>query len=88
MKLIYATITTYTAYDMIVQSNYVTMNENSKEYVKKCPKCQLFSKIPRVAPKELTQMQSPWPFAVWGIGLIRKLPTGRGGVQFAVVSVD
>ena len=33
-------------------------------------------------------MQSPWPFAVWGIDLIRSLPTGKGGVKYAVVAVD
>ena len=33
-------------------------------------------------------MQSPWPFAVWGIDLIGSLPTGKGGVKYAVVAVD
>ena len=33
-------------------------------------------------------MQSLWPFAVWGIDLSRSLPTGKGGVKYAVVAVD
>ena len=33
-------------------------------------------------------MQSPWPFAVWGIDLIGYLPIGKGGVKYAVVAVD
>ncbi|KAM6543215.1 hypothetical protein CsatB_007662 [Cannabis sativa] len=33
-----------------------------------------FSKIPRAPPNELIQMQSPWPFAIWGIDLIGHLP--------------
>ena len=33
-------------------------------------------------------MQSPWPFAVWGIDLIGSLSTGKGGVKYAVVAVD
>ena len=65
-----------------------TMNEDSKEYVQKCDKCQRFAKIPRAAPNELKQMQNPWPFAVWGIYLIRSLPTGKEGVKYAVVAVD
>ena len=65
-----------------------TMIEDSMEYVKRCDKCQRFSKIPRAPPNILKQMQSHWPFAVWGIDLIGKLPKGRGGVQFAVVAVD
>ena len=43
-----------------------TMNEDSKEYVRKCDKCQRFAEIPRAAPNELKQMQSTWPFEVWG----------------------
>ena len=30
-----------------------TMNEDSMEFVRKCDKCQRFSKIPRAAPNEL-----------------------------------
>ncbi|KAM6577622.1 hypothetical protein CsatB_029459 [Cannabis sativa] len=33
-------------------------------------------------------MRSPWPFAVWGIDLIGSLPTGKGGVKYAIVAVD
>lgn len=33
-------------------------------------------------------MTSPWPFVMWGIDLIGKLPMGRGGCQFAIVAVD
>lgn len=58
------------------------------EYVKRCDKCQRFSKIPRAPPNVLNQMQSPWPFAVWGIDLIGRLPKGKGGMQFTVVAVE
>ena len=50
-----------------------TMNEDSMEFVRKCDKCQRFSKIQRAAPNELKQMQSSWSFAVWGIDLIGSL---------------
>ena len=33
-------------------------------------------------------MTSPWPFVVWGIGLISRLPKGIGRVQYIVVAVD
>ncbi|KAM6551296.1 hypothetical protein CsatB_001104 [Cannabis sativa] len=33
-------------------------------------------------------MQSSWPFAIWGIDLIRQLPKDKGGVQYTVVAVD
>ena len=64
------------------------MNEDSMEFVRRCDKCQRFSKIPRAAPNELKQMQSPWSFAVWGIDLIGSLPTGKGTIKYVVVAVD
>ena len=64
------------------------MNEDLMEFVRRCDKCQRFSKIPRVAPNELKQMQSPWPCAVWGIDLIRSLPIGKGGVKCVIVAID
>ena len=33
-------------------------------------------------------MTSPWTFAVWRIDLIGSLPTGKGGVKYAIVAVD
>ena len=33
-------------------------------------------------------MTSPWPFVVWGIDLIGRLPKGKGSMQYAVVAVD
>ncbi|CAL2238682.1 unnamed protein product [Prunus armeniaca] len=33
-------------------------------------------------------MVSPWPFAQWGIDLIRPMPQGKGQVKYIVVAVD
>ena len=33
-------------------------------------------------------MTSPWPFAVWGIDLIRPMPTARSAFKYAVVVVN
>ncbi|KAM6543314.1 hypothetical protein CsatB_007761 [Cannabis sativa] len=33
-------------------------------------------------------MNSPWPFAIWGIDLVRSLPTGKGGVKYTIIVVD
>ena len=48
------------------------------EYARKCNKCQWFSPISKAYLEELISMTSPWPFAVWGIDLIGRLPKGRG----------
>ena len=33
-------------------------------------------------------MTNPWPFIVWGMGLIGRLPKGRGSMQYVVVAID
>ena len=47
-----------------------------------------FTSISKVHLKELTSMTNPWPFAIWRIDLIDRLPKGRGSVQYAVMAVD
>lgn len=40
-------------------------------------------------PSELlSPITSPWPFAQWGINLIKLLPIGKGQTKFAMVAVD
>ena len=64
------------------------MNKDSVEFVKKCDKCQRFANIPRQPAQELTPIQSPWPFAQWGIDLVGPLPLARGQNKFGVVAID
>ncbi|KAL5582015.1 hypothetical protein UlMin_014457 [Ulmus minor] len=65
-----------------------TIQTDSLDFVRKCDKCQRFSAIPRQAPEDLTTVTSPWPFAKWGIDLIGPLPTARGQLKYAVVTID
>jgi hypothetical protein len=55
--------------------------------VRKCQRCQEFANIPRRPPKELTPIALTWPFAQWGVGIVKPLPPGKG-VKFVVVFVD
>ena len=64
------------------------MKKDCIDYVCKCEQCQRYVKIPRAPLIEITLMTSPWPFAVWGIDLVGSLPTGKGGVKYAIVAVD
>ena len=57
-------------------------------YAQRGARCQRFAKIPRAPANEITQMVSPWPFAVWGIDLIGELPMTRGGAKYVIVVVD
>ena len=58
------------------------------EYACKCDKFQHFAPILKTHLEKLTSMTSSWPFVIWGIHLIGRLPKGRGSVQYAVVVVD
>ena len=65
-----------------------TMKDDARALVRRCQKCQFFSRIPRRAPEDLNSLISPWPFAQWGIDLIGPLPMGKGQVKYAVVAID
>ncbi|XP_024024252.1 uncharacterized protein LOC112092391 [Morus notabilis] len=47
-----------------------------------------YATIPRAPPENLTIILSPWPFAKWGVDLIRPLHLAPGGFKFAIVAVD
>lgn len=57
---------------------WLTMNKDAKDFVKKCPKCQLFALVPHQSLEELTPILSSILFVVWGINLLGPLPLGNG----------
>jgi ribonuclease HI len=77
------------AHKLIRQGYYwPTLKKDASDMVKKCLQCQIFSPAIRTPPEKLASIFSPCPFAKWGIDLIGPLPTGKGGVQYAIVAVD
>ena len=64
------------------------MNRDASDYAKKCDRCHKYARIPRAPPTKITQMVSPWPFAMWGINIISALPLAKGGAKYAIVAVD
>ncbi|KAL2475229.1 Integrase catalytic domain-containing protein [Abeliophyllum distichum] len=67
-------------------SNQV-LPSDKQEAQKLCSR-KKFATIPKLPAQNLTPITSPWPFVKWEIDFIGPLPTGRGGVKFAVVAVD
>lgn len=64
------------------------MNEDAKNYVKKCDKCQGHADV-HIAPlAELTTLAPPWLFAWPGIDLLGPFIAGRGHVKYLIVDVD
>ena len=64
------------------------MYADSTEVVQRCKKCQQFTYIQSIPPKELTPISSPWPFEQWGVDIVGPLLAGKGGVKFAIVAMD
>jgi hypothetical protein len=53
-----------------------------------CDKCQRFTNVPKVPPKELTPMTSPWPFTQWGLNIMGPFLAGTKQAKFLVVVID
>lgn len=64
-----------------------TVHTDAQVFTQKCDKCQRFATIPQLPTKPLTPMISPWPFAQWGLDLIKPMPEGKGQVKYAIVTV-
>ena len=64
------------------------MKANAEVYVRACNKCQRFSNIIRQPIEELTLMTAPWPFAQWGLDIMRPFPTAIRQLKFLVVGID
>nr|XP_025684941.1 uncharacterized protein LOC112785716 [Arachis hypogaea] len=65
-----------------------SMMEDSKEFVKKCAKCQENANFQRALATELSLITSSRPFLQWGIDLLGPFPVGPGQVKYLIVAVD
>jgi hypothetical protein len=75
----------------IIRQGYywTTMTQDCTAYVRRCPKCQQFSNLQHLPPRELYNMTSPWPFSTWGIDIIGKVtPKASNGHEFILVAID
>jgi hypothetical protein len=64
------------------------MQQDSKEHVKKCDKCQRHADMHLAPPNELKSLSSPWPFAWWGMDILRYFTTGLAQNKYLIVGVD
>ncbi|XP_025647559.1 uncharacterized protein [Arachis hypogaea] len=65
-----------------------TMMNDSKEFVKKCAKCQQNANFHRAPASELSLLTSTRPFAQWGVDLLGPFPVGPGQVKYLIVAID
>src|SRR3954468_9839273 len=65
-----------------------TMQQDAKEDVKKCDKCQRHADMHLAPPNGLKSLSSPWPFSTWGMDLLGPFPVGSYQNKYLVVAVD
>ena len=54
----------------------------------KVHRCQRQAPISRVPTQDLTSITSPWPFAQWGIDIVRPLPTTPAQEKLLLVATN
>ena len=64
------------------------MMADAKEYVKKCDRCQKYALIVQQPPEMLTFINSPIPFAIWGMDILGPFPMATVQSKFLIVVID
>ncbi len=74
----------------LVRAGYYwpTMQKDAVSYVRDCDKCQRFGNLIHSSPEALTPMMASWPFAQWGLDIIRPFPVGRKQMKFLVIGIN
>ena len=58
------------------------------KFVKKCHNCQAYGDVSHLPSIELQGMTFPWPFAVWGIDIIREVrPKASNDHHYIVIAI-
>ncbi|GAU32517.1 hypothetical protein TSUD_317240 [Trifolium subterraneum] len=65
-----------------------TMQQDAKEHVKKCDKCQRHGDMHLAPPHELKSLSSPWPFAWWGMDILGPFTRGNLQCRYLIVGMD
>ncbi|XP_063942737.1 uncharacterized protein LOC135150384 [Daucus carota subsp. sativus] len=64
------------------------MLKDAKDYVKRYDRCQRFAPVVRQPPEMLTSINSPIPFAMWGMDILGPFPLASAQRKFLIVAID
>ena len=64
------------------------MQKEVQEYVKKCDQCQRFAPNIHQPRRVLNPLSNPWPFAQWGLDIVRPFPKAVGNKKYLLVCTD
>ena len=65
-----------------------TMRSYVADYVRKCDQCQRLAPILRSPAQDLISITSPWPFAQWGIDIVKPLPIALAQKKLLLVATN
>ncbi|XP_012834007.1 PREDICTED: uncharacterized protein LOC105954870 [Erythranthe guttata] len=65
-----------------------TMHKDAKRLVRRCKPCQKHANIPHLPAALMQPIDSPIPFAQWGMDLVGPFPPATGGRKYLIVAVD
>jgi len=65
------------------------MEEDCQTYVKVCVPCQKHVNLEKLPTQDIHSINSPWPFATWGIDLISMIhPHSQEGYKFIIIAIE
>ena len=64
------------------------MMQDARDYAKSYKKCQKQALLVYQHSEPWHAVVSPWPFVKWGLNIIGKLPTAKGGKCFVLLTTD
>ena len=67
---------------------WLNMQREALEYVRKCDQCQRFAPSIHQLGGVLNSLSSPWPFAQWGLDIVRPFPKAVGNKKYLLVGID
>ena len=64
------------------------LKTNCTNFVKKCNPCQKHGNLIHRPTEELHPFTSSWPFAIWGMSILRPFPMAPGQRKSLLLAVD
>ncbi|XP_020207606.1 uncharacterized protein LOC109792598 [Cajanus cajan] len=65
-----------------------TLKFDCMEFVKRCIQCQKHGNLIHSSTEQLHNINSPWPFALWGMDILGPFPIAKGQCKFLLVAID
>ncbi|GLT91614.1 hypothetical protein SLE2022_094940 [Rubroshorea leprosula] len=65
-----------------------TMKMDTREYVRRCDKCQRFARVQHQPTNPLHMVTTPWPFAKRGMDILGPFPEAKGKKKYLIVAID